>query len=245
MNRWNFSDLSSLVGGGKIVFPKEGKLKPMTIIAAIFESDDSILVSADSQVTESPSMLRSLTALKLQSHNTAPLAWGAAGDYSLGVRFSEWLREYEFPPKDRDKLRDDLSKKLAELNGKQRKIIKLSGVEVKEENLCDALIATWLDGPVIFDAENNGIATFVSREQGFKAIGSGSYHFSLVYTAFQIIKPPASVAVLFHLAMRVAANKAQQCAEPIHVWRITKDGIKDISQELNPPNPQEEKPESK
>lgn len=57
----------------------------MTIIAALRESDDSILIAADSARTETPSGFRKIVDDKLQKHPSAPIAWGGAGNPHIAI----------------------------------------------------------------------------------------------------------------------------------------------------------------
>ena len=61
------------------------------MIAAMVESNTSLLLAADSGQTEMPGQLRSTDVGKLRRHATAPLAWAATGDVQLGKDFSSWL----------------------------------------------------------------------------------------------------------------------------------------------------------
>lgn len=71
---------------------------PMTVIAALVESDDALLLAADSGETQTPGPLRSLDLHKLHRHPVASLAWGVTGDVQISQEFSAWLEAYAWPP---------------------------------------------------------------------------------------------------------------------------------------------------
>jgi hypothetical protein len=75
--------------GGK--FTLTLKEPPMTVIAALKESPDSILIAADSQQmeVEATEQVRHLTSHKLQVHPKLPIAWGVYDNVSIGVEFNE------------------------------------------------------------------------------------------------------------------------------------------------------------
>lgn len=206
----------------------------MTIIAALWESENSILLASDSEIVETPSMVRSSTDRKLQSHPAAPLAWGTSGDGGLGIDgFGKWLGQYAWPPPDWDTFKDQVATKIAELNGKQRQIMKLAGVQAEESNLCSALVVGWLDGPAIIEIDDRGIATYIHRDFGFQAIGSGGVHAKLIDLAYRYVKPNLTEIKRLVLIMQLAISRAAFCGLPVRCWRITASGIeKDLSGEL-------------
>lgn len=205
---------------------KEGNW-PMTIIAVMWESDSSILIAANSGQTDMPEELRSIHLDKLQSHLIAPLAWGATGNTTIGERFGEWLKNYEWPPQDLIVFQDELATALAKLNGKQREIIKLAGGEAKEDNLCSVLVAGWLNAPFAFEIDDFGQITPINKEHNFSAIGSGGPHAKLIHAAYTIgpVTVNASALDKMGIILDIAAQKAHHCDPPIHIWRVTSNKI--------------------
>jgi hypothetical protein len=121
----------------------------VTVIAAMVESDTSLLLAADSGETEMPGQLRSVFLGKLRRHPSAPLAWAATGDVQLGKDFTMWLEKYEWPAPSWDVFRDQAAEQLARINGRRRALAKLAGVELSENDCASVLIAGWIDTPQI------------------------------------------------------------------------------------------------
>src|SRR5215216_3828757 len=166
----------------------------MTIIAAMRESADSILIGAESGQTESDIGLRSLYLTKLQKHPSAPLAWGATGNPTIGInRFGSWLSQFDWPPTDWPSFQNEVVKQLSNLNGWQREMSKLAGVEAKSELLAEVLIVGWLDTPSIFAVDDEGAMVIPDKDMEFYAIGSGGVHARLIYTAFTAVNVNAPV----------------------------------------------------
>ena len=142
----------------------------MTIIVALRESSDSVLIAADSMQTETGG-IRSFTENKLQHHATAPLAWGITGNGTIGVKFDRWAKALPWPPKDWNELEQLITAYLSELNGNQRRLCSLANVEVGPEDVTSVLVVAHLDEPKILEVDDRGIATVHTRE--FHAIGTG------------------------------------------------------------------------
>src|SRR5688572_5096903 len=121
------------------------KEPPMTIIAAMRESETSILIAVDSQQLETPGNIPSFTDTKLQWHPSIPLAWAVADNATIGMRFSEIVKKLQFPPNiNWDSLEDQLNKQLSTLNKKQREHCKRAGVNPAPEELASVLVAGFL-----------------------------------------------------------------------------------------------------
>ena len=99
----------------------------MTVIAAMRESEDAILLAADSGGWEEPGG-RIHVADKLQAHATAPIAWASAGNTTVGSDFDKWLKAYDWPPADWTTFRDEAIESLSRLNGRQRELVALPAV---------------------------------------------------------------------------------------------------------------------
>ncbi|MEK6284480.1 MAG: hypothetical protein AABO57_01910 [Acidobacteriota bacterium] len=87
------------------------KEPPLTVIAAMFEGEHSILMGADSESTSSALQLRFQLDKKIATHPSAPLAWGVAGNGTIADRLGEWLPGYRWPPKDLITFQDEVSHK--------------------------------------------------------------------------------------------------------------------------------------
>ena len=91
----------------------------MTIIAAMWESDNSILIGADSGETENGTGFRSINENKLLSPPKMPLVWGAAGNPAVGIDgFAEWLKKQD-SFRTWNALRDACQDKMAMLSKRQ------------------------------------------------------------------------------------------------------------------------------
>jgi hypothetical protein len=226
----HYENLATQWRSEKLVI-KEREL-PVTIIAVVWEGDDSILIAADSGETEMPDGTRAKYLHKLKKHPTAPLAWGMAGDMNIGVNFSEWLQEYEWPPKNLTIFREELATELADLNGKERERIKRAGFKAKKDDFCDALVAGYLDTPFAFGISYRGKIGLIEKEHGFDAIGSGSAHAKITYRAYTLPEGVSNampnILYKMRLTMEVASVQVQNCDLPVHIWRITKDKIERI-----------------
>ena len=116
----------------------------MTVIVAMHESKDSLLIGADSEVTQEGGLRRTLP--KLVGIKSVPIAWGASGNPSIGIhQFSEWMRTYMWENATWSGFVDEAEAELARLNGIQRRRTVESGSELKPNFLSDGLVVGWLD----------------------------------------------------------------------------------------------------
>lgn len=203
----------------------------MSVIAAMWEGDSSILLAADSALTEPAYAVRSRYPVKLRKHETAPIAWGVAGNPTLGYRFSEWLKQYHWPPDDEFSFEDDCATGFAQVCGKQRAVIKLSGAKPEPDDFADVLIAAWLKRPILFQVNERGVIYAVEREMEFHALGSGGLHAKVAYSVIKTATVQGSLAAKLHLVLSHASTIAIGCSPPVHVWRVQRDGIDVLSDE--------------
>jgi hypothetical protein len=211
-------------------FSLVGREPQMTIIASLKEGEDSLLIAADSALTEPQIGYRSLCTNKLQRHSQAPLAWGISGNPTIGIdRFGPWLREYSWPPSDLRTFQDEVACKLSEFNGKQREICKLAGIEAKPDDLATVLVAGLLNVPFIFEVDERGVLSNLPEGQNFHAIGSGAAHAKLIYLAFTAVTIQAQAAERLRVIMELAASAATMCDPPIHIWRVTRNGAEEVT----------------
>jgi hypothetical protein len=202
----------------------------VTVIAAIWESEDAVLIAADSGQTETPGNIRTIWLDKLQAHDSAPLAWGVSGSLTVGVdAFAQWLRTYPWPPPDLPTFQKDVANQLAQCNAKQRCRCQMAGVEAQSNDLVEVLIAGYWMTPFIFAVDDRGAITACNRAQEFEAIGSGAAHVKIAHITLSRIPVQApSVVNKLGYVMQIAATTAQMCDLPIHIWRIANDGVKKL-----------------
>jgi ATP-dependent protease HslVU (ClpYQ) peptidase subunit len=199
---------------------------PVTIIVAMRENDDSVLIAADGESMES-SLLRMKNNSKLGKHPAGLIAWGTSGNSAIGEVFSAWLQSYTWPPKDWFTFKEQAIEELSRLNGRQRELTKLSGAEVKDDYLCSCLLVGLIDSAGIYELDIVGRAS-PYWEVGFQAIGSGRLHAGVAYRTLCNVSGPTHLQKLI-IIMQVVTQTAPGCGPPYTIWRITKDNITDVS----------------
>jgi ATP-dependent protease HslVU (ClpYQ) peptidase subunit len=199
----------------------------MTIIATL-DCDDHLLLAADSQVTDSSGY--KLTKQKLDSIDSQRVAWGFAGNESVGYQFGDWLRAWNWPSDATWKAVIDASiEEVSRLNGRQRQLCKLAGIEAGDNNLADVLIAGIiggrLDAFVLSSHAEQPIS--VRRDPGsLTVIGTGAPYAIAAYEAIKMIKPKAKPdAKTLRAVLEVSAKVAPLCGLPIRVLRMDASGI--------------------
>ena len=198
-------------------------LKYMTLIAAMKESDTSLLIAADSAVRETPGNIPLTAIQKLRKHQSAPLAWGCSGDTEVGDRFDAWMGTIPWPPTDWQQFSDRCADTLAELNGQVRKRATLAGGDPYRIAGTDLLVVAWFDEPQILEVDSWGkVAQYGSN--AFHAIGSGK---QIAYIAFATVKVFGGVTPLdkFRHLSGIATRTANDCDFPVHIWRVTPSGV--------------------
>jgi ATP-dependent protease HslVU (ClpYQ) peptidase subunit len=203
----------------------------MTIVAALREDSNSVLIAADSLITENDG-IRSGSYDKLQHHASAPVAWGAAGNTTISMmQFGEWMHRFSWPPKDWPTARVKIAEHLSRLNGKQRKLCTLAGVEAKPGDLGHILVVAHFGGCIeIFEVDGFGVVSIIPQEQEFHAIGSGAPHAIIAQRAMNYSKS-ASPYTKLRVLMSVAAECAPSCAPPVHIGKVTATGYEHLISE--------------
>ena len=197
----------------------------MTVITVLRESEDSILIAADSGGHESPGPTRIRIPDKLKRHPLVPVAWAGAGGDSIGERFTGWLQDEGL--ENWNNCRSDAGNKFAELIGDVVQRISISQRRpARPDELAQALLVGWLDSqPQIIELDDRGVDTSYLVE-GFHAIGAGKLY---AYTAHRTLQRyrlrPLS---RLNRIMRIAATMAVQSDLPIHIWRVTSEGIQEV-----------------
>jgi hypothetical protein len=197
----------------------------MTIVVAMKENDNSILLSSDSGAFDASTNLRFNNCRKLSFHPKALLAWGYSGNPSIGWEdFTPWLKSYNWPPIDWRTFRNQAIDKLAELTGEQRKLAIKAGAKSDEGNLADCLIVGYLDRPEIYYLGVDGNAQSY-WDMGFNAIGNGANNAWVSYTALEYLRPKIPKLIELMIVMQNTTQTAIGCEIPCYIWRITEEGI--------------------
>jgi len=201
--------------------------RQMTIITALRENNDAILIACDSGANETAGGIRITIPQKLYRHEAGSLAWATAGDTSIGDEFTNWLREFGWPPPSWQAFKNAAIGELSRLNGLQRKMMRRAGLKPKETDGTAALVAGWIEGKSeILEFGSDGKVTSY-LEDGFKAIGSGESHALIAYITMKPFRISA-LERLRHLT-QTAAMLAQKCDLPVHIWRVAAIGIEEIA----------------
>lgn len=219
------NDFQLAFGGSKFNLTLQGA--PMSIIAAVWESDASILIAAESGAIEVMGGMRTAYHPLLQQHTTASLAWGAIGN---AARYLDgWLREYPWPPKSWNAFERAVEERIAGLNGRRRELAKIAGVEVREQELCAVLVAGWIEQEGrIFEVDDRGVLYITDQTQQFRAIGSGALHATIIHEAYKRLQIQDPEVVKLQVGLHIAALAAPGCEPPINILRITPNGVEKI-----------------
>jgi len=208
-------DWSNYIGG-----------KYMTLIAALKESDDSVLIASDSAITEYPGGILTDSINKLRKHSREGLVWGTSGDRETGSRFDQWMSNVEWPPDSWDTFSDKCANYLASLNGKLRERMRTAGVNEEEikKSVIDVLVVSYFQTMHILELESDGKET---NYNNFHAIGTGKI---FAWVSYKTIEPINGTSIdKFKIITQVATKVTNDCDFPIHIWRLTKDGVIEIT----------------
>ncbi len=199
-------------------FPKQG-IKgrlPMTVIIAMRELPDSILIAADSLAVESGS-IKLKPVQKIYSHPTNKLAWGCSGNQDIENDFSAWLLHHVLPDT-WDTLKIRAMDVFSRLNGRQ--IMMADQAHSKADLTTNCLLVGWLDKPGIYELNSNGQVSSY-WDQGFHAIGAGQ---GPAYAALRAldgyIENPLDK---LKRTMEIVVNTVLICGNPCRIYRVTKD----------------------
>lgn len=205
-----------------IEIPKWGMV--LTVIVAMKESDNSVLLAADGEGLEADAI--KVQKSKLRRHPSAPLAWGATGNPTIEDDFTKWLQGYAWPPSNKGIFREQLINRLSELNGKQRELTSLAKAEIKDDYLCSVLLVGYLDELIIIELDSVGRASLYN-EIGFQAIGSGRGHAWIAHKALKMLNGLTQLEKI-KIIMQTVITSAPKCGPPIEIWHITAEGIETI-----------------
>ena len=201
----------------------------MTVIIAMRETDDAILIAADGEATEG-SALRLPFGNKLRQHPKGAIAWGASGNPTIGYEdFSPWLMQYSWPPKDWRTFRNNAIREFSRLNGDQRNLTKLAGKTPTEDDTATCLLVGWVGSPGIYEFNDQGKATSYWSPDGFHAIGSGKNHAYVAHRTLAVMSaPPVDKLVVI---MQIVSSTAPGCGLPYTIWRVKENGIVNVETE--------------
>lgn len=198
----------------------------MTVIVAMRESDDAILIGSDGEFTDTLGLRD--TDTKLRRIEEEAVVWGCTGSSTVGDDFSEWLRQFKWPPPNWKVFRDDAVEKLADLNGRQRTLVAKAGAEWKDEYAAECLLTGWIgEIPEMFEFNNRGEVTSYIK-QGFYAIGAGRL---IASVADRILRRLQGLTPMekFGLLMDVVVSMTPKCGPPIYIWRVKPRGVEEVA----------------
>jgi hypothetical protein len=196
----------------------------MTLVMALKENDQSILIGADSEQTDEHG-LKSVTA-KLHQVKDLPLMCGTSGNADIGNRlFTGWLDGLTMAGADWLQFSELASEHLSDLNGAQRQRSKSAMVQLTPGVFtADAILAGWLQGhPDIFALSEDG--RFDSAwQRGFLAIETGSHSAVAIYNCFKYLSRIGEIKLtperIARLILDVVALTVPNCGPPVELWRI-------------------------
>lgn len=199
----------------------------MTVVVAMKESDDAILIASDSEVTNEGNLKSSMR--KLMKVREKSVVWASSGNPDIGIdEFGRWIRQYQWEGTTWDTFISDAADELSRLNGKQRERTKLAGIEVNEEkHLSNLVIVGWLDRPEIFTISSDGTKFSFWESGGFIAAGTGG---PPAFSMFNVLLHTNKFVrtKIMRLIMEVVVSTAPNCGPPVECWRVTKKGTKSL-----------------
>ncbi|MFC2044388.1 hypothetical protein ACFLT8_04265 [Chloroflexota bacterium] len=203
----------------------------MTIVAFMKESDDSLLLGADSQFTSNG--YRDF-GIKLREVKNQYIAWASEGNPHIGLEeFGEWVDGYNFTDKNWGMFIDEATTQLSELNGRRKSNAEKAGYEYKRDSMgAGILIVGWLAGKArAYELTNDGgCFTILDFTKG---IGVGGKSFRVAIAVIQRLYDIFDNLAAFYIALESTASYIEDCSPPIAIWRIKKDCIeKDIVEKI-------------
>jgi hypothetical protein len=206
----------------------------VTIIAALMEADDSVLLSADTGLWDTATAGISQTGFdKLRRHPSAPVAWATHGDFDLGYnRFTPWLQNYKWPPKSWPVFVGDINEKVNLLNRGQRDAMRQAGIEPSEGELFGVVMIGVHEGVGhIVRFESHGTYQDVATT-GFTAAGIAEPHAAVARVILSNLIPEFNEQPPVEQLRRIiesAIDANATCARPITMLRASGAGVVEIS----------------
>jgi hypothetical protein len=199
----------------------------VTLIAAL-RTAECVLLAADS---ETHNQAVRVSVRKLGMLDQRPIAWGFAGDESIGLDFGAWLKERDWTEsEDWESFREAAARALAALNGRRRTLAELSKATLAPESFTDVLIAGYIQAQSgILELDSDGGSSLRSMLD-LVAIGSGKNHAIIVLQTLKALNGlrQFNAAQLLRMIMGIAATTAPECGPPIRFLRITTTGVEEI-----------------
>ena len=196
----------------------------MTIITALRESGESILIGADNGYVESEVIILDSTN-KLKKHPKESIAWATSGNPTIGeVDFCRWLQSYNYLSSDWNTFEKEAIFELSRIIGEHRKLVKLSGAkENPEHDTAECLLVGWIDGtPEICNFGDAGkVQSYLS--DGFCAIGKGTIPAWITNEAIKRIEgisPLTRLNVVMSTVVKNLLGGQRYC-----IWRVRKNEI--------------------
>jgi len=196
----------------------------LTVVIAIKESDDALLIGADRMNLEND-QLKVASSSKLFIHPRGNIVWGCAGNREIARNeFSPWLQSLEIG-NDWQVFKKKVADKIAELNGEQRARMKKAGIEPDENSVITCLLVGWIkEEAQIVEFTNDGkIDSYI--QDGFQAIGAKVIPWS-AYKAMNQVN--AANEVKFKIILNTTINLARDCGNGYDIMRVRKDGVEDV-----------------
>lgn len=215
----------------------------MTVVLAVYESDDSILFASDSEWTRE--QIDRIRKPKLNCHENMPIAWASAGDAQIGTEeFTQWMKAYPIQNKDWDELSEEAAKELARLNGRKRERLALAGEKLCEhdlkKHLAEVMVVGWLNGtPGMYSISYDGAKWDNWSDKGFWAIGSGSAAAVWIWNTLASkhitgLVRQSNLQIMYD-SLKLICEGAPGCGLPAEIWRVKANGITSVAT-LNPPS---------
>ena len=202
--------------------------KTLTIVAAM-RFGENFVVGADSRVANPRCVYQ---ARKMGFINTPPIVWGWAGNLGVGQAFDEWIRVYEWQNVAWQKLRDDATSTLAELNGKYFGFQRKAGIEPKEQDRTNVLIVGYLNGiGELLESTGEGEWLFHRGDDMSATIGSGTYAFQIAQRSIEDFYKACNGQQLVHdeetfkFLMQLVIATDLYCGLPFGILKVGKSGV--------------------
>ena len=196
----------------------------MTVLAAVLESDDSILVASD---TTGLAQIETGSAHdgRIYFHESGPLSWAISGFITLDVdELSQELKGCLWPALSWWSFADEVSRSISASNRRRRELVP----EMSVEGATQMFIAGWLDHePQILQIDASG-NVFSVKERGFVAIGNGAGDALTVFRSHQLLNLSISHSEALENALIVAAESNPGCRLPVLIWRINAHGVEQL-----------------
>ena len=197
------------------------ELDDMTIVCAVKESSDSILMGADTRVVDSAGIARLMP--KMRQLRSEPFVWGVANNMEMGLEyFGEWLEAYSWPPTSWSAFQPEATMALAQINGRGRQLAEAARVPPNVPHVTEVILSGWINGEVqIVEMSHDG-SSQRRAGLGISAIGSGGMPFLLAYEAFK--EQPLSLLTKVRQCLNAIAMNRADCGPPVDLWRISRQG---------------------